>query len=87
MSSASSEGLPVDLLLVQGSAGGDGARWVEVAVGAHVVEVPGELHLLGLLTEGLPDGGRLLRAASHRHVGAVVELVPRPADTEGTSMR
>lgn len=79
---ASSEGLLVGVLLVQGGAGGDGVGRVEVAVGAHVVEVSRELHLLGLLTEGLPDGRRLLRTAGHRHVGAVVEGVPRPADTQ-----
>lgn len=86
MSCASSEGLLVDVLLVQGAAGGGGACGVQVAVGAHVVEVSRELHLLGLLPERLPDGRRLLRTAGHRRVGAVMEGVPRPADTERTMM-
>ena len=50
-----------------------------VAVGAHVIEVSGELHLLGLLAERLPDGRRLHGASCHRQVGTVVELIPRPA--------
>lgn len=51
-----------------------------VTVGAHVIKVSGELHFLRLLAERLPDSCRFLGTASHRHVSAVMELIPRPAE-------
>lgn len=74
-------GAPPERLLVDpaGTGGGAGGRR---AVGAHVVEVPGELHLPGLLAEGLPDHRGLLGAARHGHVSAVVELIPGPGQRE-----
>lgn len=65
---------------MRGEDRGDGGDRVAVPVGAHVVEVSGELHLFGLLSQRLPDSCRLVRTAGHGHVGAVVELVPRSTD-------
>lgn len=74
-------GTPPERLLVDpaGTGGGAGGRW---AVGAHVVEIPGELHLPGLLAEGLPDHRGLLGTARHCHVSAVMELIPGPGQRE-----
>lgn len=79
---ASSQRLLADVLLV-GRRSVRGRR-VAAPVGAHVVEVSGELHLFGFLAQRLPDGRRFVRTAGHRRVGTVVELVPRPAEKKRT---
>lgn len=56
------------------SAGGEGG-----AAGAHGVQVPRELRLPGLLSQGLPDGCRLPGTTGQGRVGADMKLVPGPA--------